>query len=323
MFDLITIGDATIDTFLILDDTSACCELNKKKSELCLNYADKITIVGSAQSVGGDAANVAVGARKLGLKTAIVTELGDDVNGQIIEDDLRKAHVDTSMARRLTGRDTRYSVVLNYQAERTILSYHAPRAYTLPPLPKAKCIYYTSLGHSFEKLQDKLADYLKKNPDVKLAMNPGSYQFKQNAMKIKELFSRTDVLFVNKEEAERLVGRKKNMKATIRALHTHGIGTVVVTNSDEGAYASDREEMLYMPTYPVKPIAKTGAGDAFASGCLTALIQGKELSEALRWGTGNAAGVIQQFGAQKGLLSKNVLLKLIQKYKHIRAKKLA
>ena len=81
MFDLITIGDATIDTFLILDAASNCCELNKKKAMLCLNYADKITIVGSAQSVGGDAANVAVGAHKLGLKTAIVTELGNDING--------------------------------------------------------------------------------------------------------------------------------------------------------------------------------------------------------------------------------------------------
>lgn len=318
MLHILTIGDATLDTFLVIDNNSEDCKLNKEKRWLSLHYADKISIVHSTQSVGGNAANVAVGMRKLGFKTAIVTELGDDVNGHVIMDDLARQKVDTSFVKILKGKDTRYSIVLNYQAERTILSYHAPRHYTLPTLPKTKWIYYSSLGASFEKLQDALVHYLKKNPEVKLAMNPGSHQIKNGIKKIRELLSRTDVLLVNKEEAEGLVGKKKKIKDLLRALHIHGVQTVAITDSGKGSFGSDGEHMLFMPAYPIAPIAKTGAGDAFASGFLSALLHGKNLSEAMQWGTANAGGVIQKFGAQNGLLTKAGVLKLVEKYKNVR-----
>lgn len=318
MFHIITIGDATLDTFLVIDNNSEDCKLNKEKRWLSLHYADKISIVHSTQSVGGNAANVAVGMKKLGFTTAIVTELGDDVNGHVIMDDLTRQKVDTSFAKILKDRDTRYSIVLNYQAERTILSYHAPRHYTLPTIPKTKWIYYSSLGANFEKLQDALVHYLKKNPEVKLAMNPGSYQIKNGVKKIRELLSRTDVLLVNKEEAEKIVGQKKKPKELLRALHTHGVQTIAITDSGKGSFGSDGEHMLSMPAYPIAPIAKTGAGDAFASGFLSALLHGKDVGEAMQWGTANASGVIQKFGAQNGLLTKTGIVKLIEKYKNVR-----
>jgi sugar/nucleoside kinase (ribokinase family) len=183
MYDVITIGDATFDTFLVIDDATINCDLKSEECKLCLNYADKLPIRHSTQSMGGDAANVAVGLTKLGLKTAIVTELGDDLNGHVIKQGLEEAKVNTEMVRILKDKETRYSVVLNFKAERTILSYHAPRTYSLPKLASTQWIYYTSLGKSFEKLQDKLEQYLKKHPETKLAMNPGSYQLKHGTKK--------------------------------------------------------------------------------------------------------------------------------------------
>ena len=211
MFDAITIGDSTWDTFLILDDATINCDLKTHECQLCLNYADKIPIRDTAQSVGGDAANVAAGLAQLKLKTAIVTELGDDMNGKVIEQELDQAGVDTHFVKFLKNKETRYAVVLNYKSERTILSYHAPRNYSLPKLPSTKWIYYTSLGKTFEKIQDGLFIYLKKNPQTKLAINPGSYQLKNGLKKLKQLFARTELLFLNKEEAE-LVGGKKTIE---------------------------------------------------------------------------------------------------------------
>ena len=94
MLHLVTIGDATLDTFLILDNNSDDCQLNKEKRWLCLHYADKISIVKSTQSVGGNAANVAVGMRKLGFKTAIVARVGNDVSGRAVADELEREGVD-------------------------------------------------------------------------------------------------------------------------------------------------------------------------------------------------------------------------------------
>jgi len=314
MFDIITIGDSTLDTFLVIDEATLNCDLKKDSCFLCLNFADKIPIKNTAQSVGGNAANIAVGAKKLGLQTAIFTELGDDINGHIIKNELKNAGVNTKLIKILKNEDTRYSVILNYKSERTILSYHAPRKYSLPKLPATKWIYYTSLGKSFDGLQTKLESYLKKYPKTKLAVNPGSYQFKNGLNKIKKIFPQTDLLIVNKEETNKLVGKKKTIKNYFKFLHNKGVGTIIITDGTKGSYCSDGTARYFMPSYPIQAIAKTGAGDAYSSGLIAALIHGKSLPEAMQWGTANACGVIRQFGAQKGLLNQRAIIATLRKY---------
>ena len=218
MFNIITIGDSTLDTFLIIDDATVQCDLSKEHCRLCLNYADKVPITHATQSIGGDAANVAVGCKKLGLKTAVVSELGDDVNGKVIKDGLKKAGVDISMVKTLKGKETRYSVVLNYKAERTILSYHVERDYSLPTLPATDWVYYTSLGANFEKLQDNLVKYLSKHPKTKLASTRlilKSKMAKQNQTNL----PKTDILFLNKEEAEAIVPSSADETIYIKVCH--------------------------------------------------------------------------------------------------------
>lgn len=321
MLDLITIGDATLDTFLILDDTSSGCHMSKDNKLVCFDFAQKIPITHTAQSVGGNAANVAVGVKKLGKKTCIRTELGDDINGQIILDALKQAGVDDSLIKIIQNGDTRYSTVLNYKSERTILSYHAKRNYTLPNLPHTKWIFFTSMGKTFEKVETKLLNYLKKNPHIKLACNPGSYQFDKGLTHVKKLLGLTDLLVVNKEEAIKLVG-KKPIKSLLQALLKKGVKEVVITDSLNGSYASNGVESYFMKPYPIRAKAKTGAGDAYTSGFLAAILYGKSLAESMQWGTANAGGVIQEFGAQKGLLTKTKLENLIKKYPRVIPKKI-
>ncbi|MDD2656334.1 MAG: carbohydrate kinase family protein [Patescibacteria group bacterium] len=320
MFDLITIGDSTFDTFLILEEKNNACSLSKNKKLLCFNYADKTPIENTAQSVGGNAANVAVAVRKLGFRTSIVTELGDDINGHIIKEQLAEMKVDTSMVKKLKNNTTRYSIVLNYCGERTILSYYAKRNYTLPILPKTKWIYYTSLGKSFEKIQDKLIKHLQKNPEIKLAINPGSYQINMGLEKIKQILPFTDLLIVNKEEAEKLTGKKQSHKQLLSALHKAGAKMIVLTDNENGSYAFDGEYSYFMPIYKVNMIAMTGAGDAYTSGFLGAIFSGKHFTEAMVWGTANASSVIQEFGSQQGLLNKKQLDKIMKENKSIQAK---
>jgi sugar/nucleoside kinase (ribokinase family) len=54
---------------------------------------------------------------------------------------------------------------------------------------------------------------------------------------------------------------------------------------------------------PKPPYERTGAGDAFASTIACALALGKTLPEALQWGGINSMSVVQEIGAQKGLLT--------------------
>ena len=322
MFDLITIGDATFDTFIIIDDEDAQCRVNAKTRELCINYADKVCVKGLDQSVGGNATNVAVGAVKLGLKTAIVGSVGDDLNGIAIAHELESAGVDTQFLQLQKDKETRFSVVLNFKSERTILSYHGKRTYTFPKLPKTEWIYFTSLGKGSERMQSSLLKHLKKNPETKLAMNPGSYQMKSSLTSMRTLLPHADILFVNLEEAIALLGKKTSPKACLKGLHKKGVKMVVMTDSARGAFAYDGKEILHMPIYPIEAKAKTGAGDAFASGFLAAQHNKKTLSESLQWGAANSAGVIQKIGAHKGLLTKRSVARTIKTHKKILPKAL-
>ncbi|MBI2436271.1 MAG: carbohydrate kinase family protein [Candidatus Magasanikbacteria bacterium] len=318
MFDITIIGDTTLDIFLMIEDARVLKNTKKGVSQLCVAYADKIPITHMSQSIGGNATNVAMGLKKLGNSTAIVTELGDDINGITILHELTHAGIDTRFVKKLKGKETRYSVVLNFNGERTVLSYYVDRNYRFPKLEKTQWIYYTSLGKSFEKIQTKLLDYLKKHPDTKLAFNPGSYQKKYGLAALKNIFPYLDLIFVNKQEAELFTGTKGDEKKLIHGLHKLGIDIVAMTDGARGSWASKQHGIYHMPKFTVDVVAKTGAGDAYASGFLSAIINGKTLPCAMEWGTANASSLIQEFGAHKGLLSKTGIKQMINTYSKIK-----
>lgn len=317
MFDVISIGDATVDTFLVVDDASLSCDLKKDHCKICFNFADKIPITYTTQSIGGNACNTAVSFARLGLNSTIITELGDDINGFVIKNELERKKVDISQVKMIKNAETKYAVVLNFKGERTIFSYHVKRKYSLPKLKETKWIYYTSLAKNFGNIQKKIIEHIKKNPQVKLAFNPGSYQLKYGLDEIKKIFPFLDIIFLNKEEAEKITNKKNNLKSVFNSLHQKGIKMVVLTDGENGSYVSDGQAMYKMKKYDVKLKAKTGAGDAFASAFLTAIIKNKTIKEALAYGTANASGVITEFGAQKGLLSLNGIERAIKKNKKI------
>lgn len=314
MFDIITIGDATVDTFIIIDDKSKQTQVDLKKKLLSFNYADKICINNIDQSLGGNAANISVAMKRLGYKSAIITELGDDINGITVHHELEKHGVDTSLVRVLKNKQTRFSVVLNYQAERTILSYHAKRQYKAPVIPQTKWVYFSSLGKGFEKVQQRVLSHKKKHPEMMLAFNPGSYQLNNALPTIRKVLPYCDVLFVNKEEAQLMAGKKGTIKQSFSRLHKAGVPLVVITDGTKGSYASDGNQQLHMGIYPVPPVAKTGAGDAYASGFMAALLAKKDVATAMQWGTANACGVTQKVGAQHGLLTARGVQRFVKKF---------
>lgn len=318
MFDVIVIGDSTMDTILMIDDAQVQCDLKKEHCQICLNYADKIPISQTTQSLGGNAANIAMGCRKLGLKTAIVTELGDDINGMLIKHEFEEAGIDARFARLNPKNETRYSIVLNYLGERTILSYHAKRKYSLPTLPATKWLYYTSVGDDFRVLQNQILTYLKKHPDCKIACNPGSYHLKKKFIDFKPIINKTDILFVNKEEAEKIVGKDQPIAELLSSLLKMGVKTAVITDGENGSYAANKTEQYHLPSFDVKIVSKTGAGDAYASGFLSAIVNGQSLAEAMQWGTANSSAVIQQIGAQTGLLGRNGVEKMMKIFWKVR-----
>ena len=139
MFDLISIGDAVIDTFIPLTDAEV------EGDKLCLRYGDKIPVGPSVSMVAGNAANNADGASRLKLNTAYYVNIGGDSDGQRIKQHLKDEGVDTRYVVVNKELPSNHHVVLDFKAERTILIYHQPWKYQLPDLDRSKWIYLTSL----------------------------------------------------------------------------------------------------------------------------------------------------------------------------------
>ncbi|MBI3396869.1 carbohydrate kinase family protein [Candidatus Woesebacteria bacterium] len=305
-FKLLSIGDASIDVFFTPTETGTVCEINTKECLITFGYGDKIPVKNLDFSVGGNAANNAVGATRLGVKTMIVLTVGDDnVGGQIV-DKLRSEGVDLTYVIQQPGTASNYSTVINYSGERTIFVYHAPRSYEFPvQLPATEWVYLTSMGESYRPFYNHFVEWLKKNPQIKLAFNPGSWQLRSGLDAIRDVLSQTYMLFVNKEEAEKLTGIKAavgNERDLLIALSKLGVKAPLITDGGNGSYVYDGQKFLKSGILPVDAYERTGAGDAFGSGTLSAVIKGKSMEEALLWGTSNSASVIGYTGPQKGLL---------------------
>jgi sugar/nucleoside kinase (ribokinase family) len=304
--DLLSIGDASLDVFIIPSETETLCQVKDKECLICFSYGDKIPVKQIEFSIGGNAANNAVGTRRLGVASAVVLTLGSDrVGGQIIEK-LESEGVDTTYAIAQPVVNSNYSTIINYSGERTILSYKAPKSYEFPvKLPKVGWVYLTSMGDSFRPFYNHLLDWLNLNPEIKLAFNPGSRQLRAKPEDIADVIKRSNILYVNREEAEKIAGLEETQgkeKLLLDKLVARGVKNPIVTDGSGGSFVFGGGKYLKCGILPVDAYERTGAGDAFGSGCLAALIKGKGFEEALLWGTVNSASVIGYTGSQKGLL---------------------
>ncbi|MDA1337441.1 MAG: carbohydrate kinase family protein [bacterium] len=321
-FDVICIGDTMHDVFLELSQETKVVQDTKGKEYLGLVYAEKIPVDKlTAISAVGNSANVAIGISRLGLKSALYTMLGEDSIAQETLGVFKKEGVAKDYIIIDKGTRSNFSVVLNYKAERTILVYHERRTYKLPKLALAKWLYYSSLAKGHDALHREIPKYVKKNKAY-LGFNPGSHQLNEGIAKLRPILKVTTVLFVNREEAQFLVGKEPDIKKLMAKLHKEGVKIVAITDGPKGSYASDGNNVFYLKVFPAPLVERTGAGDSFSTGFISALVYGKRVENAMCWGTVNSASVIGKIGAREGLLRKQEVESILKKHPSFKAKKI-
>lgn len=310
-YDFLSIGDTQLDTITILnpEEVEVKCEINRTDCLMCLDYASKIPVSQLHQMVAGNAANAAVTGARLDGQTGFWTMLGhDDIADRELKH-FEDENIDTTFTQKVPGCQSHQSTVISVSGERTILVYHAPRTYVLPhDLFPAKWVYLTSMAKGSETIFDDLVTYVDTH-QAKLAFQPGTYQLRLGAQKAEALLKRTDVVFMNKEEAQLYTGSSSHeVPALIERLLALGPKIVVLTDGTKGSYASDGQSTWFLGTRPEIPrVEVTGAGDAYSSAFAVALMHGQPIPEAMRWGTFNAESVIQKIGPQAGILTRQEL----------------
>lgn len=312
-FDLVAIGDTVIDAFIRLKDAHVTCDVNKEHCQICMNFSDKIPyedvyVIPAA----GNSPNVAVAAAKLGLKTALISNIGNDQNGQNCLATFARTNVNTSLIKVEDGVKTNYHYVLWYGDDRTILVKHEKYKYSLPDFKAPAWIYLSSIGEDSIDFHYEIMRYLENHHETKLAFQPGTFQIKFGYEKMVDLYKRCELFFCNKEEAQKILKTEEDSILILsQKLNALGPKTVVITDSQKGAYAYSNGILWQVPAYPYsgQPVERTGAGDALAATFTTAIALGKTVPDALAWGPINSSSVIGQIGSQAGLLTREELEK--------------
>ncbi|SRR5260221_1713280 len=314
-FDVVSIGDCVVDTFLTLNNPNEYCHIEKAHHELCIKSGAKVMVDDAQFLLGGNACNVSVGLSRLGVKTALLAEIGDDAFSQKILQGLKEEDVYEGYIKQNKNAPSTFSVVLNILGERTLFVRHVERDHSMKLENfSAKFLYLSSLGRKWQGLYERALFYAKKN-SILLAFNPGTTQLQDKGDMLTKALEMTDILFVNREEAELLVyGKpcppedKETIENLLFRLQRLGPKMVVMTDGNHGGYAMGSDaKVQHCPPMPCTMVEKTGAGDAYAAGFLGALLLGKSVEEALQWGAAESASVIEHVGAQPGLLTMNGL----------------
>jgi len=314
-YDFVAIGDIVSDAFIRLKEASVNCDVSKEHCTISMTFGDKIPYE-SVEVINavGNAPNAAVSASRLGLKSALITNLGEDQDGKECLESLRRDGVSTDFVSVHKDKKTNYHYVLWYEDDRTILVKHEEYEYKFPDIGEPKWLYLSSLGETTLPYHQSIAQYLKAHPSVSLAFQPGTFQMKLGKEALKDIYEQTKIFFCNVEEAERILGVDTlGIQELLKRMRALGPEIVVITDGPRGAHAYDGQDFIDQPPFPdpKPPHERTGAGDAFASTTVSALALGKDLRTALSWGAVNSMSVVQQVGAQKGLLLRSDLEKYL------------
>ena len=316
MFDVITVGSATVDVFA---RTEFCEMIRDRKKEECIAYpvGSKILIKELILSSGGGGTNAAVALSRLGHKVAFLGKVGKFENSRRVMLDLQEEHVNTSLIVRKKNSRTGYSIILDsLKHDRTILVFRGSNndlklnEVKLSRLKTRWFYFSTMMGQSYETLE-KLALYAEKNK-IRIMFNISSYLAKKGVNYLKPILKRTDILVLNKEEAELLAGRGK-IQDLLKKLHKAGPKIAAITDGEHGVYVSDHNYFYHANPHKVKVVETTGAGDAFASSFLSGMMKKNDIEFAIKLGMTNAESVIRYHGAKNKLLAYHEALRQMKK----------
>ncbi len=314
-FDIIAIGRACIDLNAV--------EYNRPMEET-LTFS---------KYVGGSPANIAIGSAKLGLKAGFIGKLADDQHGRFIEKYMREAGIDTTnFVVDQQGHKTGLAFTeIKSPEECSILMYRQDVAdlYLTPAevnedyIKRSKVLLVsgTALSKSPSREAVIKAVSLAKKNDVKvifeLDYRPYSWENQEETAVYYSLVAeQSDVVVGTRDEYDALENRttEGENEDTVNYLFKHSPELVVIKHGVEGSYAYTKSgETFRGKAYKTKVLKTFGAGDSYASAFLFALISGKDIETALKYGSASASIVVSKHSSSEAMPTVEEIEALIDK----------
>ncbi len=301
MYDVVTIGDVTIDLFF------KGKELTQEENRFHLAIGGKYEADTFYESLGGGGANVAVGISHHGFNTALLGRVGDNPFKQMIIQKLLKAHVANHLLIDVHDYFNISSILLADNGDKTVIHYVASAnkfqlsEKLLENAAQTRWIYIGNLPDM--PLADKIAvvAFFKKNK-LPICLNIGRHDLDHSLSELKKLFGFVDIFYLNTHEFSQLINKKyetidfaKPQQQFIPGFK----GKLLITDGRKGSYCYADNEVIFQPIVEQSdPVDCTGAGDGYISGFLSAYITNSNVRQAMLSGSIYAAKIVAKVGAQ-------------------------
>nr|WP_263324534.1 sugar kinase [Neobacillus sp. Marseille-Q6967] len=268
--------------------------------------------------VAGAEVNFSIGMSRLGHTVTYITQLGNDPFGKNIEKFLQQNKIDTTYVSYvpdyLTGMQWKQKVVTGdpevFSARRNSAASHMGvetianldwdgfdhiHLTGIPPALSAGCREMV-----YELISQARAKGVQISYDPNL--RPGLWPDKQEMVRvINDLACRADIVLPGIEEGKLLTGQQ-DVQEIADYYHAAGVKTVVIKLGSKGAFTSSEGETFYTEGFPVKEVVDTvGAGDGFAVGVVSGILEGLPLKEAVSRGAAIGALAVMSPGDNDGL----------------------
>ena len=307
MARIVSLGSALQDIYLIDRDDLTPTSIGEEAIFGKILVGSKVDIDKLSYEVGGGGVNSAITFARNGHEVILMSNVAHDSAGNAILKVLDREGIDSSYVDFVERKATGTSVVLldTKSGERTILTYRGASEKfdnfneVDLDLIQPDWLYVTTLRGDMETL---LRFFEKaKSMGIKIMFNPGVKELNEKK-KLIGLLSDVDVLLVNKSEAAEIV---PGVLLTELLYHLNNyVETVIITDGAMGGIAGNREESYRFGIYEdTKVKDATGAGDAFGSGFLAHLANGKSFKSSLVFASANSTAVVSQIGANRGTLT--------------------
>lgn len=328
MFDVITIGSATMDVFVECEDANIVSVYTKDtKSEfMSYPYGAKVEVSDFASNTGGGGVNTALNFSNLGFKTSAICKIGDDIYSQGVLEKLKLSKLDLSNIIQDKSVSTGFSIILvSFQGDRTVLAQRGANAtlkkseINFDAIKQAKLLYIAPLSGDSNRVLQSIVEFAEEN-NVKVCFNAGTTSIKKGFEYIKKIIDTSEIVVMNKEEASlctkiqvRPDSRDNHyskeiihpdIKEMLKKLKIKEKQIIVITDGKYGAYAFDGNEFFQCDNFPAKVVSTLGAGDAFASTFCAALERtNQDIGKSLMYASVNSAAIVSNFGASEGFLT--------------------
>ncbi|MCE9991856.1 ribokinase [Enterobacter asburiae] len=270
------------------------------------------TVTGNHYQVafGGKGANQAVAAGRSGANIAFIACTGDDDTGERVREQLASDNIDIAPVSVVAGESTGVALIfVNAEGENVIGIHAGANAALTTQRVNAQREIIARADALLMQLESPVESVLAAasiahENHTSVVLNPAPARVLSD-----ELLALVDIITPNETEAEKLTGiRVENDDDAARAanaLHDKGIGTVIITLGSRGVWASVNGEGRRVPGFKVKAIDTIAAGDTFNGALVTALLEGKEMDEAIRFAHAAAAIAVTRKGAQPSVPWRN------------------